>query len=140
MRQHRHDKLGLTFSQYGALLATKAMLERGDLKHIKEPQRDHDGLPTDVGSAHVFNMNWACYKNKECGSVHCIGGTMALVMGMSPSEAESFVGSATGAMHRLFFPGVGNSGNYKKITTKQAVQAIDNYLRTGEPFWSKVVK
>lgn len=132
-KRHRHEELGLTFAEYGALLGTRAMLERGTLEY--EAGRDWV-----EGNKHLFCMNRAC-RVKGCGTVSCIGGTMALIMGMDQDEATAYVnkvadGILREALRCLFFP---RGYNYEAVTPDQAVQAIDNYLRTGRPQWASVL-
>lgn len=115
-----HERLDITFAEYGALLAVREMLKAGVLLH----------RPTKyTPAAHVFNMGISCTTNDHCGSVGCIGGTMGLVMGLDAGDAAQFVYSASNntRLRRLFFPNM-SSARYRHITPKNAVRAINNFL------------
>lgn len=132
-KRHRHEELGLTFAEYGALLGTRAMLAAGALEF-------EAGADWVEGNKHRFSMNVSC-KERDCGTVSCIGGTMALIMGLSWINASKYVlGIANVTTLRdLFFPPGFSHDAYEAVTPEQAVQAIDNYLRTGSPQWDNVL-
>lgn len=94
--------------------------------------RDHLRTGTLPGG---FNMDKAC-SDRPCGTIACIGGWAGLFMGMSHDEASDFVYEVGVDLYPLFYPG---RVDYEKITPKQASQAIDNYLETGEPRWAEVL-
>ncbi len=133
-----HTDLKLSFAELGALLGTRAMLEHRVIVHsvVKYATADE----------HVFNMDVSCRVNGQCGSVACIGGTMAMIMGMGESLAYRYVMASEGrayggAMDKLFYPNrdcVLPFGTYSCITEDQAIQAIDNFLTTGQPKWAEV--
>ncbi len=126
-----HTELNITFAELGALLGTRAMLKHKVLVH--EPER----FPDD--DKHIFNMDVSC-RTEDCGSVACIGGTMAMIMGRDDWNARQYVSHANGALRRLFFPMEGVLNNFSKITPKQSIQAIDNFLTTGEPNWQAILE
>lgn len=130
-RYKTHEELGLTFAEYGALLGTRAMLERKVLIH------DVNVAFRNVGAKHVFNMSIACETNQSCGSVTCIGGTMGLIMGLGHHNADRYVGKANGGLRRLFFPP--DVLKYAKIKPEWTIKAIDNFLTYGEPRWEKAI-
>ncbi len=137
-RRHIHEKLGLSFQEYGALLATREMLKRKDIVHITQEGGQN-------GKAHVFNMNHTGSKNDACGTISCIGGTMAFIMGENPDNYVSTGGLNLG-LQELFFPDYdrkkgGHSHDilYETISAKQAVKAIDNYLKYGSPRWRSIL-
>lgn len=134
-----HKKLGISFAELGALLGTRALLAAEALKHT--PYRK-----TKVG-AHLFNMAIICDRDDECGTVSCIGGTMALIMGMDHDQAEDYVAGileGTPTLRPLFYPDHdftdGRAVEYHPITTKQAIAAIDNFLKGRGPQWKKVLR
>jgi len=124
-----HSKLKISFAELGALLGTRAMLANKvivDAKGINEPQKNK----------HSFNMGAVC-NVARCGSVACIGGTMGQIMGI---DAFSYVlrKDTLGApISNLFFPP--QKYDFSKITPAQAIKAIDNFLATGNPLWSKIL-
>ncbi len=129
-----HSKLGLSFAEFGALLGTRTMLANNAVVDAKGEYEPDD-------KKHAFNMGVPC-RVEGCGSIACIGGTMAQVMGMDADAADQYVRDHdpeenTAPISRLFFPP--SQYEYDKITTKQAVKAIDNFLATGKPLWDKVL-
>lgn len=133
--KHLHEKLGISFAELGALLGTRTLIERGLLTHL----HPFDFFADDRG--HYINMGVTCKQNKHCGSVHCIGGTMALLMGMDPHTANDYVaekefGSRTKGLSALFYP---KDFDYDRITPKQMIAAIDNYLKDGKPRWDTIL-
>ena len=82
-----------------------------------------------------FSMNYA-EAIDDCGSVRCIGGWMAHYM--SIPDASRYV-SRHAELHDLFYPGSDIDVDWDDITPAQAVQAIDNFITTGEPEWSTIL-
>lgn len=136
-KAHPHEKLGLSFAEFGALLGTREMLKSGALTFAK-------GQSCPVAGKHLFNMSVAS-ETRECGSVGCIGGTMGQIMGMEPYMAEQFVykqmrgePDARPKLTKLFFGP--EKLDLETVTVKQAIKAIDNFIKTGDPKWAKVVR
>lgn len=135
MKIKNHSKLKLSFAEFGALLGTRTLLANNAVVDAKGSQRTDE-------KTHKFNMEVAC-KVSGCGSVACIGGTMAQIMGMEPDEAVSYVHlrdpheNGQIPISRLFFPP--QEYDFGKITPAHAVKAIDNFLATGKPLWNKVL-
>lgn len=163
MKKHLHERRGISLAELGALLGTRELIARGYLKHRAAPYTggtwsnlDFDKLAGRVGSEHVFNMGIACKTNTSCGSVQCIGGTMGWLMGKTTAEADMYVHSVNGyadlpggpPLANLFYPPNYVSASrrsqryqgYNTITSKQALQAIDNWLKFGQPKWHKILK
>jgi len=127
-----HDKLGITFAEHGALIGTRYMLAGGILKHTPGV------FGVGHGNKHSFNMSISC-DVVGCGSVSCIGGTMAMIMGMrDPYDAEHYVCNAWGELGKLFYPNHPSVSMYD-ITVEQSIRAIDNFLTTGRAKWHKVL-
>ena len=135
-----HERLGITFAEFGALLGTEAMLREHNLQHtpVRYAQDKH---------SHKFNMALACDFN-GCGTVSCIGGTMALIMGMNMREnVLDYVGIRLGegrhspALKPLFFPpkedvlGI----EWDAITPAQALKAIANFKKDRHPRWKQII-
>lgn len=142
---HKHEKIGITFAQFGALLGLRELLKRGYV-HYKKAVPPGPGLGADyellaekAGSEHIINMGVGCRGNEHCGSVGCIGGTMGLLMGMNADHADQFVGGADkGPLRKLFYPP--RPSDYNSITGKQVVRAIDNFIKyDGDPEWDKIL-
>jgi len=136
-KKHIHERRKITFQEYAALLATRAMLVNATLAWTNSPRP--------VPGCHLFNMHTKGGAT-HCGTVGCIGGTMAMVMGKDPSDyVFDHVGEDLGwrlradtcskSLSNLFYP-VGDEWDW--IKPKVAVKAIDNWLRTGKPGWKKL--
>lgn len=162
MATHVHERRHITFQEYGALLAVREMLRRGDLlvsaKHdvVRVPKRKLDMAEpecADVACAkegcHVFDMHTSG-KKYGCGTVGCIGGMMGFIMGV---RSDTYVnssatpelddgprpGEASHSLYPLFYPPrTSDTYPWAWITPKSAVKAIDNFLETGKPSWKAV--
>lgn len=137
-RLHKHEKLGITFAQLGALLGTRALIAEGYMKHTTTTSY----LPVDT--VHYINMGVGHCSIGECGSVGCIGGTMALLLGVvgpdrvvgKPYTFSTFMDHHA-TLRPLFHPP--GHRDYGKITKTQMLQAIDNFLKDGKPRWEKIL-
>lgn len=137
-----HTELGISFREWCALFAAWGVLAHGMLPHTKPHKCDaKPGL-------HLFNMHVSCEAGR-CGTVGCIGGNMALAMGMDVHQSANFVDwsgehntRSQGKFYRLFFPRT-NDGwlalNWNKIDGIHAAEAIWNFLRTGQPDWDSII-
>jgi len=149
-KQHLHEKRKITFQEYGALLGVRAMLAANALTHDRQRRRI-EAAPGE----HGFNMCTKC-KMSKCGTVSCIGGTMAFLMGRDPAYyVEDHnppspcgpgvfprdVRSCSVSLIPLFYPTeVGKVYTWTWIKPAVAVKAIDNWLRTGRPGWKALKK
>lgn len=116
-----------------------------------------------------FAMNNGCdieqvegfIKEKEynCGTKACIAGWMKIhekgllvdnsegplvLSSKTQGEIDSFVMEFDYKYEdlpaaKLFFPHILNSREWDDITLDQAIQAIDNFLYTGDPEWTEVI-
>lgn len=140
MKKHLHEKLKITFQELGALLGTRAML---DTQLLPKTPKNHVSQYNLPDNRHEFNMNYACIRGGECGTVSCIGGTMALIMGEDPDDyvGKYGHGSIGGVFRTLFYPEVRGETlhSFATITAKQGVKAIDNFLQCGTPRWERVL-
>lgn len=132
--QAEHERLGLTFPEWIAFLGTYEWL--AGAKH--NSQREC-GTPIDK-HGHEFNMAWACLK-EDCGTVSCIGGTMALALGKSTWAYVNGQQETRPALNRLFYPRLsdGRTPHFRTITPVQALKAMDNFRRTGDADWDTVL-
>lgn len=128
-------KLGITQKELNALKRVRDGLREGRYRHVKNCDlRDakSDGRP-------IFNMEGSAW-NASCGTVGCIGGWMAMSMGMSTLAASDYVhDTSPAALHPLFFPHGVDLFHWDRITPKRAARAIDNFIETGDPKWAQVV-
>lgn len=156
-RYLNHEQLGISFAEWGALWAFKAIGEAGIV--LRESYKEDDKYGAMEHGAHLFNMGVACQKH-HCGSVTCIGGTVGLfIKHPDPSRYVSDQeGSGRTLLTPLYFPEwkngkvvrlkltkadikAGDTSNYnwRRITVTMAAKAVDNFLRTGEPNWDSVI-
>ena len=124
-----HEELGITFAEYGALFAVRAMLQAGILEHTLRDDCDLKGK-------HLFNMNHSG-KIAHCGSVGCIGGNMAIIMQASRPGNYVYKKSPGSPLYGLFYP---TPYDFDTITPKEAAKAISNFLHTGNPHWDNILK
>ena len=149
MAKSLHEKRKVTFQELGALYGTRTMMANHVLVHDPQQERVYN-------NKHGFNMATQG-KQHGCGTVSCIGGTMAFIMGADPIMYVGMrgkVGTASRVFQDLFYPNVSknycnkwitldsrtNGEGWNKITPAQGVKAIDNWLRTGKPQWLKVLR
>jgi hypothetical protein len=146
-----HEKRKVTFQELGALYAVRGMLKDGVLTHTSSR------FPKE--GQHSINMEIAG-RNEGCGSVGCIGGNMAFVMGSTaltyvgspraerhpplfgmtgPSAEGNYYGGCSRSLVPLFFPIHKNDLSWHTITAKQMLKAIDNWLESGHPRWRQVL-
>lgn len=128
-----HEKLKITFAEYGALLGVLTMLKAGILVDAQGRDRPKEKL-------HLFNMS-VPLRSQDCGTVGCIGGHMALILGKQNADDAHYYVHGAGrsvALHPLFFPAEIGCHKYKswsEIPIPVTVAAIENFLYTGEPRW-----
>ncbi|WOJ91386.1 hypothetical protein RZS28_09075 [Methylocapsa polymorpha] len=92
--------------------------------------------------AAVLDMNQAA---SDCGSVCCIGGHIALSHGVSVRGARRYVqghAQAGGPLAALFFPDLTVNHQHPgwRARGPEAAQAVLNFLTTGAPDWSGVMR
>lgn len=132
-------RLGIRERERAALIKVMRNLRSGNLERRK---RDEDG--------DSFNLSCAAEKRKRgCGTVACIGGWMALYMGMSLEEAESYVMENFSVEYEpetkrewlghLFY-GRGLGLYLSSVKPLQAAESIRIYLTTGQVDWKQAMK
>lgn len=145
MTQHIHKQRDITFQELGALLGAYELIRHRFIEHKDADSYTvvkAESIRAAEKGAHVFNMNIACQVH-GCGTVSCIGGTMALIMGLDVSDATRYVDDRhSPALDSLFWPGrqMASLANYNNITPDQSLQAIENFLQHGDPKWPEVLK
>lgn len=128
------EELNIPQDIYDALRKVGQMLCDGTLVHIDEDDiYSKNSISPDV----LFNMG--CWKEiANCGTVCCIGGSIehfgkltiphSVIWG-DPDDDRSELGY-------LFYP---DPYDFETITPQQAVQAIENYLTTGQARWEEIL-
>lgn len=147
-KQHLHEKRGISFAELGALLGTRALLEMQGEFAKASPKREQKCCV--MPGVHRLDMG-ETMRQYGCGTVGCIGGHMAVILGETDGPAHVphtrdekahryvMVKNSNGTpLHNLFFPPFQHDKWYR-ITPKIAVQAIDNWLKYGDPKWRKLL-
>lgn len=130
MTEHLHTKLNISFPELGALLGTREMLKLGLLEHTPDKCLQP--------GKHTFNMDVSA-KMRDCGTIACIGGTMAMLMGMTDTgHIYAYVIDSDGGLHDLFFPP--REYWYGAITAEDTILAIDNFITSGRPQWDTILE
>lgn len=127
-------RLKITQDELAALIETRNDLATGKLQHVAP---EHFNIK-DSDRNRKFNMRVG-YDIKGCGTVCCIGGDMSARLNIPYFGRSSYVSShSSPALRPLFYPKVDNS-LWGDITPEQAVKAIDNFLKDGNPRWGYVI-
>ncbi len=143
-KKHLHEKRGISFVELGAMLGVRELLKQG----LMEFTGSAHGM---IGGQHEFHMACTIQEDGDCGSIGCIGGTMGMLMGMGRNQAHNYVmshhsddymagrkpGDPKSPLTNLFYPPM--SRNWNKATPAKAIQAIDNWLKTGKANWLKLL-
>ena len=127
-KKHLHDKLGITFVELLTLLGVRDALVRGLLVYKRGVHES--AVAYAAGQSHVFNMQFCGRLNTECGSVGCIGGYMALAMNQNMHGYTNH--DRSHSLEPLFFPPA--CVDFGRVTTEQAVTAIDRFLAGNKPW------
>jgi len=117
--------LQITDVEHNALVKVLGMLEREELTYGNYL---HFLDTVVLTGPKTFHMN-VIYSESECGTVACIGGWAAILMGRNPIHYVQ--GSHPKELRKLFYPGECGS----LATRSQAAIALRSYLTTGEPNW-----
>lgn len=134
------EELEITYEEYEALKQVKCLLDTGTI-----PEEN-------------FNMKFFFDGEQDCGTVCCIGGWMQVLMGLGNVKtrqksllqhpltdvqfylrAKLKCGEDSSALDPLFYPIVKDIA-WDQISKTQAIQAIDNFLETGDPKWPEICK
>lgn len=129
-----HERIGLSFPEWIAFIGTREWLQTAE----HNPGR---GVFTPIDPhKHEFHMAWACLK-EGCGTVGCIGGTMALALGKDTWHYVNSQQENRPALHRLFYPKLSNgrTPSFRTITPAQAIKAMYNFENTGDANWDDVL-
>lgn len=147
MKALNHDELGITFAEQLALMGTLQALKSGlivdldpavpnKIRSLGMTATNHSVAKALSHGEHVFHMCFQGAANEECGSVGCVGGYMALAMGLNMIEyvnnqsydgvtsvARAKVPRHSTALHKLFYP-----DRLTGHTTQGAIDAIERFL------------
>lgn len=144
------EELGLTETNWKALIGVLGMLERGELVHgelnLKKTRDWNMRRSKDRLGKVSFNMQATYATSEDCGTVCCIAGAAEHFFGATflncDGGLEPNFRFYFSSIEKLFLPMFleGKHSDWAKITTDQADTAIRNYLSTGEAQWEEVVK
>jgi len=138
-------ELGITKAELANLIKVRDLLASNAIEK---------GTRFSEDKSDAFNMGYSCSsKDVACGSIMCIGGWMrTFELGLKPNgygvyaisgshadDITAYVDNAQGKpIGSLFWP-MDEYGDVRldltSITPAEAVVAIDNFLRTGNPDW-----
>lgn len=130
-----HAQLDITLDEYIAL---------GKVYQVLSVMPDDDETSMKVDDAPImFSMNYS-YMPRGCGTVMCIGGHVKLFMlgcrrvqDYGTVIANYVHEHRSQALYDLYFPyNINITWDY--ITHAMAVEAIDNFMRTGSPLWRSI--
>ena len=113
------------------------MIDLDDVRITRELTVLADDLETGVVQPDSFNMQICCRDDRDCGTVACIGGHLAMRLGMSVLDADDWVMDIqcqASHLTTLFYPPL--SINWSRVTPVIAARSIRSWLATGEPDWS----
>lgn len=124
--------LGITEAEQEALIKVLGMLERDELVHYRRPAFIcWSQVEPDIPNG--FNMETQGIR-KPCGTVACIGGWVAFLIGQSQDDYVNKAEDVDGGLHDLYW------GHVDADTTPaQAALAVRNYLTDGDPRWNEIV-
>lgn len=127
------EELEISQAEYDAIIRVKDGLQAGNYIHVGEDFAYGDATGLDKGQK-VFNMTIGFDSvGRSCGQVGCIGGWMGIELGLSPKDADSYVGEHDDhpTLGHLFYPEV-PSPAWKVLDDKAAGFAIESWLKTGD--------
>lgn len=140
------EELGITQPELDALIWVRDGLGNGTFTHADDENTREFNENNRTGN--YFNMNLTCHVNNGgCGTVGCIGGWMWLHMHrdevlivddvFKPTKKQNvaaldYIGEHE-RLARLFYPR--NREDWHLLTARDTVDAIDNFLNTGNPEW-----
>ena len=128
-------ELRITETELNGLIAARvaiaALPHEPVVRGIKEIYEEHEWKPNG------FSMSIICGARDECGTVHCIGGLVAVAMGIRDgNDFWQYVNVlSSSALEPLFFPKTVPIETWDSITPQMACKAIDHFLDTGEVEW-----
>lgn len=125
-------ELRVSAEEHIALQQVLKMLESGEIQDI-DPIKPIRFQPVPKG---LFMSSTGC--QTACGTAACIGGWVATLMDVDPAYYVWDYGSDGKYRHKplrqLYF------GNLGITPSKQAAQALRNFLTKGNPDWKDVMK
>lgn len=130
------EELGITQDEFDGLQAVEAGLRSGKYVHVENLYHHHT-----VETKPIFNMA-AMFDTHDCGQAGCIGGWLALQMGLNAREACDYVARNSfeyKSLEPLFYPSSTTRVDYEAITPLAAANAIRDFLNTGIVDWDVAI-
>lgn len=135
------EQLGISENEYEALLWVRNELATGRLKHMETSYEGVYGSGIYGSGISLKGLSPSSRKQGfnmsewRCGTTCCIGGWMEYRMDHRIDEEIM-----PDNLLNVFYPDIGACVSfYDAITPAQAVAAIDNYFKHGEPRWAEVL-
>lgn len=124
-------ELGIEELEFGALTKVLGMLERGELIH--EPRMKGNIFDPQVQNGFCMACSGI---QTSCGTVACIGGWVAILMGNKGPSINEYVNLVEGSssLRDLYW-----GRSRRNVTPAQAAIALRNYLTHGEPRWEEAL-
>lgn len=135
------EALDIKEKEYNALVSVLGRLERGEIGHknfdMACPMRSLWTTTTDFDGGVLFTS-----RTEECGTAGCIGGYVAVEMGVAPARYV-YESDKRSGLGRLYFPRDEGAGRLvdciHSIAPEEGAHALRNFLTTGEPCWDEVL-
>lgn len=130
------DELKISEEELSAAISVLGMFERGEIVHQTPISNFRDWDAETPIAKRSFNM--ACSGvQADCGTIACIGGWMAVLMGYQGKGINAYVNStrADSTLYPLFW-----LRTDIRITADQAATALRSYLTTGDARWDLAVQ
>lgn len=121
-------KLKISKAEHTALIEVMGRLERGEIKHLANPSEE-------TPFRDCFNMGNEIIRS-SCGTACCIGGWVALHMGMDDDDdvldyVQKYMNEQT-TLRSLYWDNCDC-----RTTPQEGADAIRSFLTTGEPNWQR---
>ncbi len=141
------DELRISQEKWEGLVKTLYLFENNKIEYfVPSPKwvenfqedgwRDTYGNWQHIDNPNVkFNLRFFSVDHESCGTVCCIAGTAAHIMGN-----QSLFDDCSYGLHDLFMPHMIPIPKWEDITVEQAGAAIRNYLTKGTPRWHEVAE
>lgn len=143
-----HEELGITFREHLAIMGVLTAAKRG----VFAPSQPCTNTFQAIHGAHVLDMGTSLHTH-ACGTVGCIGGHVALLLGergstyvMRHDIRRMHDQAAMAPLVLLYFPSVWRKGHWVRrsgsewghISLSAIVKAIENFLTGARNPWDGV--
>lgn len=127
------ESLGIKDKEFDALVKVLGMLERAEVRHTEYTGLDREQIPPGDN----FCMSVTHHHKEGCGTVACIGGWAALMMGHPDPNGYVHQSMRQSGNHRLWE--LYWSQTDRDVTASQAATALRSFLTNGECRWDEAL-